>query len=120
MYTTSNYLHQSNDLSYECLTLSFFFFLSYNASEGGGDLQESREACVCLGGSKMCCSCLFVCISVLPTNGPHCVFISGDRNRHPGHSAESPATVCAALRLPAATQQTLLRHPQQAAQAGPH
>lgn len=49
-----------------------------------------------------------------------CVFISGDRNRRPGHSAEPAATVCAALGLPAAAQQTLLHHPQQAAQAGPH
>lgn len=56
---------------------------------------------------------------MLPTNDLYCVFALGDRNRHPRHSAEPAATVYAALRLPAAAQQTLLHHPQQAAQAGP-
>jgi len=48
------------------------------------------------------------------------VFVSGDRNRHPGHGAEPAATVRAAIRLPAAARQTLCHHSPQAAQAGPH
>lgn len=45
--------------------------------------------------------------------------ISGDGNRHPGHGPEPAETERGAIRLPAAAQQTLLRHPQQAAQTGP-
>lgn len=53
---------------------------------------------------------------------PHARYVpfSGGRNRHPGHNPEPSASVCAALGLPAAPQQTLLHHPPQAAQTGPH
>lgn len=50
----------------------------------------------------------------------HYVPFSGGGNRHPGHNPEPAASVCAALGLPAAPQQTLLHHPPQAAQTGPH
>lgn len=48
------------------------------------------------------------------------VTVAGDRDRHPGHGAEPAATVRAAVRLPAAAQQTLFLYPQQASQKGPY